>query len=199
MEVQTEDGNVEREPMSFGVEFDFYCTANKIDAVANNDRDVKYFLWAKEGLIHISGTTDTDYQYIRERVEGYIDSENKVRNITFDRHGAWEMAVNLEKKYVGKGTNFLRPVNFNSLTASPAMKKLQYLIKNGLIDFHGNEIMEWMIQNVQINIDAKGNIFPNKKEAKGKIDGVVACILALDGWMNDTYKENAEMREIIFI
>jgi phage terminase large subunit-like protein len=193
-----EDQIVEREEMSFGVVFDIYCTANKIDAVANNDRDVRYFEWAKNGWINIAGSTDTDYLYIRETIEKQINTENVVRNITFDRAGAWEMGVELERKYKGKGVDFLRPINFNSITASPPMKRMQFLIRNGLIQFYNNPVIEWMIGNVMVKVDSKDNIFPNKKEAKGKIDGVVACILAIDGYLNDEYKYRAAP-EIIFI
>jgi phage terminase large subunit-like protein len=39
--------------------------------------------------------------------------------------------------------------------------------------------MRWMVDNAVIRTDANGNIAPDKKSASGKIDGVVASIMAL--------------------
>ena len=75
------------------------------------------------------------------------------------------------------------------------MKKLQALVQSGLIDLSDDPVLEWQFDNVLIHIDAKGNIFPNKAKAKGKIDGVVALILAVDGYLNDLHKDANKIME----
>jgi phage terminase large subunit-like protein len=187
------EGNL-RDMDTFAAKIDHFCTSNKIDAVQNNSQFITYQQWVNKGFIEIAGDTDTDYIRIRERIEEHIGAY-LVRNITFDRFGAWEMATALEQRYRSKGPTFLRPISWNSLTASPPMKKLQALVQGGLIDLSDDPVLEWQFDNVLIHIDAKGNIFPNKAKAKGKIDGVVALILAVDGYLNDLHKDANKIME----
>jgi phage terminase large subunit-like protein len=43
----------------------------------------------------------------------------------------------------------------------------------------GNPVLTWMVGNAVARVDPAGNIKPDKAKATGKIDGVVATIMAL--------------------
>lgn len=180
---------VSREMDTFAAQIDHFCTSNKIDAVANNSSFITYQQWVNNGWIEIAGDSDTDYFRIGERIDEIIQTYT-VRNINFDRSQAWAIAGAIEQKHIGKGPDFIRAFNWNSFTASPPMKHLQFLVNNGLIDLGQDPVLEWQFDNVMVEMNAKLNIFPNKLKAKngGKIDGVVALILAVDGWLHDPHK-----------
>jgi phage terminase large subunit-like protein len=46
----------------------------------------------------------------------------------------------------------------------------------------GNPILRWMAGNVAVRQDPAGNLKPDKAESQGKIDGIVASVMALDRW-----------------
>ena len=64
---------------------------------------------------------------------------------------------------------------------SPPAKELFRLVKDQKLMHGGHPVLRWMMENVYIEMDAAGNIKPNKKRSAEKIDGVVATIMALDG------------------
>ena len=43
----------------------------------------------------------------------------------------------------------------------------------------GNPVLKWMADNVVMRQDPAGNIKPDKEKSVGKIDGIVASIMAL--------------------
>ena len=44
----------------------------------------------------------------------------------------------------------------------------------------GNPILRWMADNVVVKQDPNGNLKCDKAESQGKIDGIVALVMALD-------------------
>jgi len=42
--------------------------------------------------------------------------------------------------------------------------------------------LRWMAGNVAVKQDPAGNLKPDKSESQGKIDGIVALVMALDRW-----------------
>ena len=49
---------------------------------------------------------------------------------------------------------------------------------DGLIDAGGNPLMAWCISNVVVQRDGKDNIYPVKKKSRGRIDPVIAALMA---------------------
>ena len=44
----------------------------------------------------------------------------------------------------------------------------------------GNEVLDWMVDNIFVKTDPAGNIKPDKEKSTEKIDGAIAMIMALD-------------------
>jgi phage terminase large subunit-like protein len=57
--------------------------------------------------------------------------------------------------------------------------RLEELVTGKQLKHDGNPVMRWMISNVVIDRDPAGNIKPTKGKSAGKIDGVVAAIMAI--------------------
>ena len=57
--------------------------------------------------------------------------------------------------------------------------ELETLVAERRIRHDGNEVFRYMIPNVQMRETNDGLIKPDRKHSKGKIDGVVALIMAI--------------------
>ena len=63
---------------------------------------------------------------------------------------------------------------------SEPMKQLQALIYAGRVHIEDNPVTHWMFSNVVCHEDAKENVYPRKEKKENKIDGAVACIMAVN-------------------
>ena len=59
------------------------------------------------------------------------------------------------------------------------MKQMLKLTLSKQIVHGGHPVLRWMAGNVSADSDPAGNLKPNKKTSGGKIDGIVALIMAL--------------------
>ena len=49
---------------------------------------------------------------------------------------------------------------------------------DGLVDAGRNPLMTWCVSNVVVQRDNKDNIYPTKRRSRGRIDPVIATLLA---------------------
>lgn len=61
---------------------------------------------------------------------------------------------------------------------SAPCKDFEADVLDGLVDAGGNPLVQWAASNVVVLRDAKDNIFPTKKKSRGRIDPIVAAIIA---------------------
>ncbi|MDR0530767.1 MAG: terminase large subunit [Oscillospiraceae bacterium] len=136
---------------------------------------VMYDKWEREGFINTTEGNVIYYDFIEKKIEELSRIYN-IRQVLFDKWGAIQMAQNLE------GENF-DMVDFRQgyKSLSPPSKELYRLILDEKFRHGGNPALRWMFENVYIEMDAAGNIKPNKKKSTEKIDGAVAAIMALEG------------------
>ncbi len=64
-------------------------------------------------------------------------------------------------------------------TLSEPSKELERLITAHTIDHGSNPVMKWMVANAARRVDPNENIAPDKSSATGRIDGVVALVMAI--------------------
>jgi phage terminase large subunit-like protein len=57
------------------------------------------------------------------------------------------------------------------------------LVLDGKIHHYGHPVLAWMMGNVEIQRDAADNMKINKGKSKEKVDGAVALVEALGGYM----------------
>jgi phage terminase large subunit-like protein len=69
---------------------------------------------------------------------------------------------------------------FASMT-SPT-KELQRLVVEGKLRHGGNPLVRWCVGNLAVKMDPAGNVKPDRDRSGGRIDPVVALVMALDGW-----------------
>jgi len=61
---------------------------------------------------------------------------------------------------------------------SAPSKDFEADVLDGLIDAGGNELMRWCVSNTVVQRDGKDNIYPVKKKSRGRIDPVIATLMA---------------------
>jgi len=88
-------------------------------------------------------------------------------------------------KYVQKMHKFGQ--GFSSMSAPTKEFEKQVLSRGFRHD--GDLVTKWMLQNVAINTDPAGNIKASKSDSKGKIDGVVAMVMALGVYLIAYYEQ----------
>ena len=135
---------------------------------------VPYDIWRDEGYLETTPGNVIDYDWIFAQVEE--DAEKfQIMEIPFDRWGASSVVQTLEKMN-------LKVIQFGQgyQSMSPPMKELERLVASHKIAHGNNPVLTWMADNLIALMDPAGNIKPDKKKSKEKIDGVVAMLMGLD-------------------
>jgi phage terminase large subunit-like protein len=68
----------------------------------------------------------------------------------------------------------------------------------GLVDAGGCPLMTWTHGNAVVNRDGKNNIFPTKKKSRGRIDPVMAAVIAINLWQRAQPDTPAEDPVLLF-
>jgi phage terminase large subunit-like protein len=156
----------------------FWIPEDNLQKRVHDDR-VPYDVWLRGGFLSSTPGNVIDYDYIFDQVERDA-KEFKVDEIAFDRWGAARVINVLQSKG-------LTCVEFGQgfASMSPPMKELERLVMGHKIAHGNNPVMNWMADNVVANLDAAGNIKPDKEKSREKIDGIVALIMGLDRAMRN--------------
>lgn len=96
-----------------------------------------------------------------------------IRQIGFD---PWN-AGNLEKDLQEDGFQVLEIPQTLQHMSAPS-KEFEADVLDGLVDSGGNPLLAIMAANVIVYRDGKDNIYPQKKKSRGRIDGIIACLMA---------------------
>jgi len=65
---------------------------------------------------------------------------------------------------------------------NPCVEIFEQLLLEKRIIHNGNPVMTWNISNAVVDIDPSGSRKPTKSRSYGRIDGVVAAIMAARIW-----------------
>lgn len=155
----------------------FFLPKDNIAFRSRRDQ-VPYDDWARDGLFELTEGNIIDYRFIRKKIND-LGREFDIAQICFDRYNATEIATQLaeedgfEMLKVGQG--------FASMFAPT--KRLLELVLTQELEHGGNPVLRWMASNVIVATDPAGNIKPDKKRSREKIDGIAALLDALFGAM----------------
>lgn len=134
----------------------------------------QYETWVRNGLIEAIPGPVIDYDFIYAQIDKDAQMFD-VREVAYDPWGAAEVYLRLEKE--GMATVQMRQ---GVVTMSPAMKTLERAIVGGKLNHGNNAVLTWMAHNLVATSDAAGNLKPDKRRSREKIDGMVALLMALD-------------------
>jgi phage terminase large subunit-like protein len=143
--------------------------------VERSRRDrVPYEVWVRQGFITATPGEVIDYDFIYAQIDEDAQAYD-LQEIAFDRWGATKIVQSIEERG-------LTCVQFGQgfASMSPPMKELEKLIIGEKIAHGNNPVLTWMADNLVALVDPAGNIKPDKKRSREKIDGMVALIMGLD-------------------
>lgn len=161
----------------------FWIPAESKDDSSESNRRMA-LNWAKSGLIATTegDTADFDGQIPADIYR--ILSGLKVQEICYD---PWGPAVALVQRLQSMGIRQSLFCEFRQSMGNFAAPTVEFerLVFRRLLKHNRNPVLRWMAANVSVKVDASGNMRPDKgATAAGKIDGIVASIMALGSWMS---------------
>jgi phage terminase large subunit-like protein len=159
---------------SFDIEAMFWIPEENADRRDKQDR-VPYSQWVKDGFVKLTEGDVTDYDAIRDYVLAFCD-RHWVKGIAVDR---WN-AVHLMTQLSAEG-QAVHPFGQGYGQMNAPFRLLENSVLSGKVRHAGNPVLTWQASNVQIKSNEDGLIKPTKKHSHdvGRIDGIVACCMAL--------------------
>lgn len=136
-----------------------------------------YKLWKQQGYLTVTAGNVTDYDYITNDIVA-IRNKLNISKIFYDPYNATQWAIQCTElglpleQYAQNIANFNRPT-----------KELERLILSNNVVIDNNDITRFCFSNVTIKADHNGNIKPVKTIDRKKIDGVIAMLMALGGYL----------------
>ncbi|KKM86470.1 hypothetical protein LCGC14_1278660 [marine sediment metagenome] len=161
----------------------FWCPEAALKDRHNRYR-AQYVQWARMGLLRTTPGNATDYEFVKAAILEDAATFGLV-DLNVDRlFQAHQLASDLTEEgltVVGMGQGFLS-------MAAP-MRTFEEKLLAGLLHHGGNPVLRWMANNVAVKHDAAGSVKPDKDESQGRIDGIVALVMALDRLMRHEDKQ----------
>lgn len=134
--------------------------------------------WAEQGLLTVTEGNVQDYNTIKDTVMDAYEAFDIV-SIGCD---PWNWA-SLIPELVAEGVPFVK-VRQGTVTMSPAMNEIQRLVYmpgagGPAMLRHNNPISDWCVGNLEVARDTSGNVKPDKRGSRDKIDGFAAMATAM--------------------
>ena len=139
------------------------------------DNSAFYEDWIKQGAIEETPGNETDYVFVRKRINE-INALYDVQKIAVDR--LFQGAQLTQQLGEQDGWDMV-PFGMGFLSLTAPSKEFERLVNRGQFVHGGNPVMRWQAANVAAKRDPMDNLKPDKSKSKGKIDGIVAGIIAL--------------------
>ena len=149
-----------------------WCPQIKIDTQEHDDI-AAYKTWQRAGWLTGTEGDVTDYEPVKQTIRQAF-AEYDVQDIGFDRWNALTVTNDLQE-HIDK----LIEIPQNTGGMYPGSKKLEELIYSKRLNHGGNPVLRHCAQNVALLFDTNGNFRPDKKRSGGRIDCIVATVMAL--------------------
>lgn len=159
------------EPWAVKVGF-FLPAANLLDRCRRDH--APYDLWERQGWLTLTDGDTVDHgavqKHILEEYQNYA-----VQKIAFDRAMAAPIVTTLREQHGLDVVGYSQSI----MSMTGPTKEFEMLVESGRLNHGGNPILRYNASNAAVYIDGNENKRPHKAHSSGRIDGVVACIIAL--------------------
>ena len=144
---------------------------------------VDYRLWVEQGWLTVCPGRVLDEEWWLQQLFKAM-APYKVKCIAYDPWGMWDLK-NRFGKYEDALMEYRQDIRYMSV---PTKDLESRVLKHG-VNLLGNPVIRWMFRNVVIYKDPNANIKLDKARSRNKIDGVVATVDAIGGWLNKTSEQ----------
>lgn len=164
----------EDDPTEFDVLVRSWCPEAKLTDPHNRYAD-QYRVWKRQGWLQTTPGPSIDSDFVEAQVLADAEKFGLVElNIdrAFEGRRLGNRLAEQGLAVFGMGQGFL--------SMGPAYRDFQQALLDRKLHHGGNPVLRWMAANVAVRQDPAGNLKPDKAASQGKIDGIVALIMALD-------------------
>ena len=135
--------------------------------------NVPYRQWAEDGLVTLTPGNQTDYGFVRRDMADLAERYD-LQEVAFDRWGSTKLVHDLEDDghtvvEFGQG--------YASMTGPT--KELERLVLAGKLRHGDHALLKWNAGNCVAQSDPHENIKLIKDRSIGRIDGMIALVMAL--------------------
>ena len=155
--------------------------------IAQLEDRVDYRRWVEEGWMESTPGSVIDEDWFVQRCIREFDKYN-VRGVAYDPWGMWNV-VGKFGRYESKLIEYQQSIRYMSVPT----KWMESAVLRGELNFLDCPVIRWMFKNVVIYVDPNANIKLDKARSRNKIDGVVALVDALGGWLTKTSGKTGEI------
>ncbi len=174
-------------PKQMVVKYLFTVPESKLTEAQGRGDVVDYRLWVEQGWLTVCPGRVLDEEWWLAQLF-YAIAPYKVKCIAYDPWGMWDLK-NRFGKYEDALMEYRQEIRYMSV---PTKDLESRVLKHG-INLLGNPVIRWMFRNVVIYKDPNANIKLDKARSRNKIDGVVATVDAIGGWLNKTSGDTGQI------
>ena len=157
------------------------------EKISDRSDRVDYRRWCEEGWITQCPGKVLDEEWYMEHLLREL-AHYDVRCIAYDPWGMWDLKNRFDR-WTDKLMEYRQDIRYMSVPT----KRLESDILKHVMRFGSNPVIRWMLRNVVVYVDPNANIKLDKARSRNKIDGVVATVDAIGGWLNLTNGESSEI------
>lgn len=142
--------------------------------------NVRYDLWAEQGLIELTPGAVTDWRFVTARIK-QLARTFEIAEIAFDRYGARDTVADLMEDGINVVDHGQGYVSMN-----PPCRRLEELVFSRKLVHNGHPVLRWNVDCCTTVPDPAGNIKPVKPDrlrSSKRIDGLVAVLMAISRTM----------------
>jgi len=152
-----------------------------------NDKRQKrdYRQWVKEGHILDTPGNIIDWTYIAEKIKE-LSGLYQIHSVSYDPYRANHGVL---QELLAYGMQCYALPQVMSHLAEPT-SQMETLATNGQLEHFGNPVTRWMMGNVKLIRDSKGNMQITKGKSKGQVDGPASIVNAVADWL--TFKNQGQ-------
>jgi phage terminase large subunit-like protein len=152
----------------------FFAPQQGLRERADRDR-APYDLWQQQGLLTATPGASVDHEYVAQCLANFA-ARCDLREVRFDR---WRIN-DLERALERIGAKIpLAPHGQGYRDMSGALDQFEALALNGRLRHGNHPILSWNAANAVVTRDAAGNRKLDRSRATGRIDGLVAAVMAV--------------------
>lgn len=151
----------------------FWLPGDGLAEKSHADR-VPYVTWHRHGHLEVTDGRAVDKLAIARRL-AQIAGEFDLQVVRYDRWRIEDLRVLLDAEGIDVP---MAPHGQGLKDMSPAVDEFERMLLNGELEHNGNPVLTWNAANAVLTSDDAGNRKPTKAKATGRIDGIVAALMA---------------------
>ena len=171
---------VDKSTGTYHVKPTFWLPGEGLRDKAKNDR-VAYDVWANQGYLETTPGRVISYDFVARYLYDFFMSHN-VRAVNFDRWNMKHFVPALERAgFTEEMIEKFEPFGQGVVSMSPAMRTLESAVYETKLRHGMHPVLSMCAANAIVTLDAAGNRKLDKKKSTGRIDGMVALLMAISG------------------